>query len=438
MRQNSALVDNNDNGDSPIPNSISGDSSTVGGKSLFESSSEYNQSAYINNNNIDSLKEKQSRLHGNSHGSEEDEGDIVDDEEDIDPVSTRQYDNPSPVDSSKSYAISHRSSGGENSESSPPPSSHYFSEQRHAAEMLDHKLPLSFLGPPLAALHSMAEMKSPGAHNNNNNTSSNNNNNNSSSNGNSNVNSSNSVNGSFGGLANHHQPQTTPHNTHGTANPHGIDTILSKPPAVTSAGLSALTGGGIPRFSIAAAAAGMAQYLSQSQGTPMKAHSGHLVDRPHLYWPGLQGLVANPMAWRERLSTTMSANLSQSHHHHQQHHSSSSDKDGKKKHTRPTFSGQQIFALEKTFEQTKYLAGPERAKLAYALGMTESQVKVWFQNRRTKWRKKHAAEMATAKRKHNEEMNDGDGDCSETMDSDSESIDMSDRKRCRMEDDFRN
>jgi len=49
---------------------------------------------------------------------------------------------------------------------------------------------------------------------------------------------------------------------------------------------------------------------------------------------------------------------------------------GKKKHTRPTFSGQQIFALEKTFEQTKYLAGPERAKLAYALGMSESQVKV--------------------------------------------------------------
>ena len=54
------------------------------------------------------------------------------------------------------------------------------------------------------------------------------------------------------------------------------------------------------------------------------------------------------------------------------------DRDGKKKHTRPTFSGHQIFALEKTFEQTKYLAGPERARLAYALGMTESQVKVRF------------------------------------------------------------
>jgi len=47
-----------------------------------------------------------------------------------------------------------------------------------------------------------------------------------------------------------------------------------------------------------------------------------------------------------------------------------------KKHTRPTFSGHQIFTLEKTFEQTKYLAGPERTRLAYALGMSEGQVKV--------------------------------------------------------------
>lgn len=68
----------------------------------------------------------------------------------------------------------------------------------------------------------------------------------------------------------------------------------------------------------------------------------------------------------------MSASLSQHQH---------LDKDGKKKHTRPTFSGQQIFALEKTFEQTKYLAGPERAKLAYALGMSESQVKVCTQRK---------------------------------------------------------
>ncbi|ODM86748.1 Homeobox protein Nkx-6.2, partial [Orchesella cincta] len=52
---------------------------------------------------------------------------------------------------------------------------------------------------------------------------------------------------------------------------------------------------------------------------------------------------------------------------------SNSDTDGKKKHTCPTFSDNKIFALENTFEQPKYLAGPERAK--WAIEMTESQVK---------------------------------------------------------------
>ncbi|ETN59659.1 hypothetical protein AND_008746 [Anopheles darlingi] len=295
------------------------------------------------------------------------------------------------------------------------------------SDMLDHKLHLSFLGPPLAALHSMTEMKAaqqqqqqqqqqqhPSSS--------------------SSIISSNSR---IPDRSNNSSSSRFHIRVLAHRNPHGIDTILSRPPPVTTAQLNAL-GGGMPRFTAAvAAAANMAQYLSQQQnahgaGGPMKAHGGPLVDRTHLYWPGLQGLVANPMAWRDRLGS-MSANLSQSHHSH--------DKDGKKKHTRPTFSGQQIFALEKTFEQTKYLAGPERAKLAYALGMTESQVKVWFQNRRTKWRKKHAAEMATAKRKQ-EELGDGDGDCSDQVDSDTESLDLVDtgsnqRKRCRMEDDMR-
>lgn len=61
-----------------------------------------------------------------------------------------------------------------------------------------------------------------------------------------------------------------------------------------------------------------------------------------------------------------------------------------RRNSRPTFSGRQVFLLEKTFQQTKYLAGPERTRLAYSLGMSGSQVKVWFQNRRTKWRKMNA------------------------------------------------
>ena len=56
------------------------------------------------------------------------------------------------------------------------------------------------------------------------------------------------------------------------------------------------------------------------------------------------------------------------------------DLDGERKRTRPTFSGQQIYALEMTFKQTKYVAGKERSKLAYALCITESQVKVRLVN----------------------------------------------------------
>ncbi|CAJ0567471.1 unnamed protein product, partial [Mesorhabditis spiculigera] len=74
-----------------------------------------------------------------------------------------------------------------------------------------------------------------------------------------------------------------------------------------------------------------------------------------------------------------------------------------KKQSRPTFTGHQIFMLEKKFEQTKYLAGNDRAQLAQELNMSESQVKVWFQNRRTKWRKKEAADNAlSGKDRHSE------------------------------------
>jgi len=53
-----------------------------------------------------------------------------------------------------------------------------------------------------------------------------------------------------------------------------------------------------------------------------------------------------------------------------------SAKDMKRKSSRPTFTGHQIFALEKMFENTKYLAGTERSRLACQLAMSEAQVKV--------------------------------------------------------------
>uniref|UniRef100_A0A0M3HQ07 Homeobox domain-containing protein n=1 Tax=Ascaris lumbricoides TaxID=6252 RepID=A0A0M3HQ07_ASCLU len=62
----------------------------------------------------------------------------------------------------------------------------------------------------------------------------------------------------------------------------------------------------------------------------------------------------------------------------------------KKKKARTTFSGRQIFELEKQFELKKYLSSSERGELAKMLNVTETQVKIWFQNRRTKWKKNEA------------------------------------------------
>ncbi|XP_066524905.1 T-cell leukemia homeobox protein 3-like [Hoplias malabaricus] len=64
----------------------------------------------------------------------------------------------------------------------------------------------------------------------------------------------------------------------------------------------------------------------------------------------------------------------------------------KRKKPRTSFSRMQICELEKRFHRQKYLASTERAALAKSLKMTDAQVKTWFQNRRTKWRRQTAEE----------------------------------------------
>ena len=54
----------------------------------------------------------------------------------------------------------------------------------------------------------------------------------------------------------------------------------------------------------------------------------------------------------------------------------------KKKRTRAAFTQTQISALERRFQRQKYLSGNERADFARALNLTETQIKIWFQNRR--------------------------------------------------------
>ncbi|XP_072019767.1 LOW QUALITY PROTEIN: uncharacterized protein [Amphiura filiformis] len=54
---------------------------------------------------------------------------------------------------------------------------------------------------------------------------------------------------------------------------------------------------------------------------------------------------------------------------------------------RTIYTSLQLQQLNTRFQRTQYLALPERADLAAALGLTQTQIKIWFQNRRSKYKK---------------------------------------------------
>ncbi|XP_064457952.1 homeobox protein HMX1-like [Ornithodoros turicata] len=72
----------------------------------------------------------------------------------------------------------------------------------------------------------------------------------------------------------------------------------------------------------------------------------------------------------------------------------------RKKKTRTVFTRSQVFQLESTFDVKRYLSSSERAGLAASLRLTETQVKIWFQNRRNKWKRQLAAELEAANLAH--------------------------------------
>ncbi|XP_069687126.1 homeobox protein ceh-30-like [Periplaneta americana] len=65
---------------------------------------------------------------------------------------------------------------------------------------------------------------------------------------------------------------------------------------------------------------------------------------------------------------------------------------------RQAYSAKQLERLEAEFKIDKYLSVSKRMELSKALNLTEVQIKTWFQNRRTKWKKQLTSRLKIAQR----------------------------------------
>ncbi|CAH8863589.1 unnamed protein product [Trichobilharzia szidati] len=120
---------------------------------------------------------------------------------------------------------------------------------------------------------------------------------------------------------------------------------------------------------------------------------------PHQLNKSFQNCSPNSSTLMNKKSMTTTSKINHhlhsyhNHHHHNlkscEYHSGMK-KSKKPRKARTAFTDLQLNELEKMFDRQKYLSVQDRVELAERLRLTDTQVKTWYQNRRTKWKRQTA------------------------------------------------